>query len=635
MKHAALLLAAVTLAAGCEDVRSCRAQTLLLAFDYSGAAGADQVDVDVTAADGDHAEMIYPVSGAGGTLEVTFKSGYPVGQQVDVVATALKGGVAVAEASASTRPPAGCARVELTFHQLAPDAAMDLADAGNADMPLDAANDLSGPDFSMPDFAGTNLANGASCAAGSQCTSTACVDGRCCGTPSCPVCQTCGGSTPGTCTQKTNGDTQSCTGTTTCDATGACKLKAGQTCITATQCASGNCVNGTCCTVATCGQCATCANAAGTCTPLGAGPHGTCVGIDSCDGLGNCKLSGGQPCPGGASTCALGNCVDGVCCSTASCPTCKACNVSGQAGSCANQPVGAAGNMCGGVNACDGAGTCKLANGQSCGTNGALCATGNCTDSVCCGVASCGTCKTCDGTAPGTCTNQPLGPGTGCNAAGQSCDGSGSCKLALGQPCANPSQCANTKCVDGTCCSTGSCPVCQTCAGVTPGTCNNQPPTLPGNLCPSPQHCDGAGKCRLGCATNADCGGSLNCFNGVCCTQLCNGGNVTMCGGANKQLDEECVNGTTCMNYNIQCTSSCMSGGGMSCTCITDAECSNTVGSFGPDWCWNEGGVMGPHCQPPILHGGQCDDARCVSAGCPQCENGVPCPGGNGTFFCP
>src|SRR5581483_9268559 len=112
VKRAALVLAAATLAAGCEDVRSCRQQTLLLAFDYSGAAGADQVDVDVTAADGDHADMIYPVSGAAGTLEVTFKSGYPVGQQVDVVATALKGGVAVAEASASTRPPAGCARVE-------------------------------------------------------------------------------------------------------------------------------------------------------------------------------------------------------------------------------------------------------------------------------------------------------------------------------------------------------------------------------------------------------------------------------------------------------------------------------------------------------------------------------------------
>ena len=54
---------------------------------------------------------------------------------------------------------------------------------------------------------------------------------------------------------------------------------------------------------------------------------------------------------------------------------------------------------------------------------------------MCCGLSACGTCQTCNGTSPGSCTNAPIGPGFMCNGAGQSCDNMGNCKLANGQSC--------------------------------------------------------------------------------------------------------------------------------------------------------------------------------------------------------
>src|SRR5439155_2732301 len=152
-----------------------------------------------------------------------------------------------------------------------------------------------------------------------------------------------------------------------------------------------------------------------------------------CDGLGNCLLSNGQACTGGAQ-CASGNCVNAVCCSAASCPTCQACNLGALSGNCANQPAGA-GNGCSGAGqSCDGLGNCKLANGAAC-TVGTQCLSNFCTDGVCCMAATCGTCKTCNGAMPGMCGNSPLGPGNGCSGATQSCDGAGNCKLSNGQAC--------------------------------------------------------------------------------------------------------------------------------------------------------------------------------------------------------
>jgi len=60
-----------------------------------------------------------------------------------------------------------------------------------------------------------------------------------------------------------------------------------------------------------------------------------------------------------ASTCASGQCVDGVCCASASCPgTCRACNVPGNEGACANVPPGSPDDTCASDQACDAAQQC-------------------------------------------------------------------------------------------------------------------------------------------------------------------------------------------------------------------------------------------------------------------------------------
>jgi hypothetical protein len=61
----------------------------------------------------------------------------------------------------------------------------------------------------------------------------------CCNSACSAACQQC---SSGSCAAVTNGDdSPQCTGTTTCDAAAACKLKAGQICVYGTDCASGNC----------------------------------------------------------------------------------------------------------------------------------------------------------------------------------------------------------------------------------------------------------------------------------------------------------------------------------------------------------------------------------------------------------
>ncbi|HZS40215.1 MAG TPA: putative metal-binding motif-containing protein [Polyangia bacterium] len=404
--------------------------------------------------------------------------------------------------------------------------------------------------------------NGASCAIGTDCTSNNCVDLFCCAVPGCGTCQACTGAGGSCASVKNADDPDSCTGANTCDSTGACKLKQGQSgCTMGTQCATTFCTNGTCCAVNTCGQCSTCANAGGTCMPLAAGNHGTCTGANTCDGLGNCKLANGQLCPSGGGTCASGNCVDGVCCSASSCATCQACNVSGMAGNCQNQPLGP-GNGCSGAGqACNGAGACKEANGQGCGTDGTLCATGHCVDTVCCSLAACGTCQTCDGTSPGSCTNAPVGPGTGCNGVGQACDGMGNCKQANGTSCGvDNTVCATGHCTETVCCPVASCGTCQTCNGGVPGVCTIQN-GAPGNGCPG-------STCAGGTQTNQQCtaGACMSTGTMPCAPFVCNGGSA-------------CFMSCTCGT--APCTSGrCASGNycdGANCTAFTSTVCGNTL----------------------------------------------------------
>gem|GEM_PF-5810768 len=100
----------------------------------------------------------------------------------------------------------------------------------------------------------------------------------------------------------------------------------------------------------------------------------------------------GAACPAsGPSQCVSGKCADGVCCQVGSCDVCQRCGTSGMC-----EPVRSASvARCSGKLHCDAQAKCVGGIGAVCG-GGNECEEGSCLDSVCCGVASCGKCSTCN-----------------------------------------------------------------------------------------------------------------------------------------------------------------------------------------------------------------------------------------------
>jgi hypothetical protein len=301
---------------------------------------------------------------------------------------------------------------------------------------------------------------GQTCNTAAACAGGNCIDGVCCGVTGCPACQSCALGPSGTCGNIPLGmpdlvAPNTCSGAMTCDGGGTCKKALGVACTLTQECATGACVDGVCCGVASCPACKSCAiGGNGTCGNLPSIPDtaqpNTCSGVSSCDGSGNCKKANGQTCAA-TSECATGTCVDGVCCGVATCPVCLSCAL-GPGGTCGFLPAGghdtAAPGTCLSTMTCDGSGNCKKANGSTCGVT-SECATGTCVDGVCCGVASCPACQSCAVGPGGTCGNLPPGPDSvvpnTCNIT-LSCDGGGNCKLGSGQSCITGSQCASGTC---------------------------------------------------------------------------------------------------------------------------------------------------------------------------------------------
>ena len=173
----------------------------------------------------------------------------------------------------------------------------------------------------------------------------------------------------------------------------------GCTAATASTCASGFCVEGVCCESASCsGACQSCSVAGheGTCMQAAAGTEvpGSCSDGQACDGSGSCKSKNGVDC-GGASVCASGFCVDGVCCESACDGRCVSCNQAARAGKCSGYVAGSdPENECGlgeGVcrSTCNGAGACDYPQqGTPCGP----CKI--CTGQGQCGISPLETCNT-------------------------------------------------------------------------------------------------------------------------------------------------------------------------------------------------------------------------------------------------
>jgi len=315
-----------------------------------------------------------------------------------------------------------------------------------------------------------DLPTGSVCQAGTQCTTNNCVDGVCCGAASCGTCQACNvGGSEGACVDVAagnNDDTCTAAQNKQCDGTGGCKSVNGQVCAMGTTCLSANCVDGVCCANACAGTCKACnvAGSVGSCVnvPLNSDdtfPANACVGTNSCDGNGACKKDNGASCSL-AGECLSGNCVDNVCCGSASCATCQTCN-GGTPGTCTNITSGQPDNnpvaACTGNNQCDGNGACKKINGQSCAAVGD-CLSGFCVDTVCCNTSCTTSCNSCNVTGlAGTCSIAWAGddPHNNCQTPGDpadNCNGAGACGLgAAGAPCSGNSGCSSNMCTGNIC----------------------------------------------------------------------------------------------------------------------------------------------------------------------------------------
>ena len=383
---------------------------------------------------------------------------------------------------------------------------------------------------------------GAFCSTGAECQSTVCAQGVCCATACTGACQSCAiAGTMGQCTAVASGP----------DPAGTCVDKGTASCGTDGKCQAGACEKyqqGTACQGATCPSGGTSFTPGGSCDGAG-----TCVvpgstscfpfacGVNACKATcssdadcampatcvnGSCGLkANGAVCSSGAE-CKSTVCAQGVCCATACNGTCMTCAATptGPAGTCSavaaggTDPTGTCSDKgaasCGMTGFCDGNGACALYGA------GTQCAPPSCPT----GTVTATLARTCDGS--GTCkpaVTQPCSPDA-CNAAGTSCVtvcagnsdcapgnvcNSGMCGLKHpGQACAGAGECASNNCVDGVCCTSPSCGTCQACNVMgSAGTCTNVSASA------AEPHGGCTGSSNSPCGNNGTCDGTGHCAN--------------------------------------------------------------------------------------------------------------------------
>jgi hypothetical protein len=288
---------------------------------------------------------------------------------------------------------------------------------------------------------------------------------------------------------------------------GPAKTSNGKACAADSDCQSGSCADGVCCSTACRNTCFSCklSGFEGMCLPVPAGqdPEEECTQT-------------------AASTCGNDGWCDGM-------------------GGCRKHPAGfeCAPAACNGMSetlprTCDGAGTCQPAVTRPCVAG---CAANSC---------------------PTPCSAQnPCASGTFCDA--------GMCKpkRSTGVACASADECSTGNCVDGVCCASSCGGTCQACnlAG-SMGSCSPVPamldprnncPTELGSTCGRMGGCDGAGACRLypqGTSCGAKtCNGATETSAGSCNgTGMCVTSNMTRSCAPFRCAANMC--GTSCVNSN-------------------------------------------------------------------------------------
>lgn len=298
--------------------------------------------------------------------------------------------------------------------------------------------------------------------------------------------------------------------------TGDARKVLGESCAESIDCVSGHCVHGACCESA-CNEanCVSCVlpGSVGFCRPMDVGsvcgPPSECladgvtgVGTAVCDGKGVCR-------PRVVFKCAPYTC-------NPSTGFCRA--------TCTSDADCAAGRAC--VN-----GSCGVTtSGASCQKD-SECASGFCSDGVCCSSRCDSACTSC--ALPGqvgSCWPVPedaLDPHSFCKDQGAAscgtnsrCDGRGNCqKYAPGTTCSAPRCVGSTLTLKGVCYAPGICSApAQSCA---PGTCRPdqtgcQAPACDDSICPAKFYCVSADTCAAKKALGAACASTRECLSGVC-----------------------------------------------------------------------------------------------------------------------
>ena len=327
--------------------------------------------------------------------------------------------------------------------------------------------------------------------------------------------------------------------------------------------------------------------------------------------------------------CALGHCVDGVCCESVCAGQCLSCGEpDGGAGKClivTGTPRGGRA-PCGGTAPCTA--RCDGTDGTACKYPGSAttCVAGSCqngsvkTATTCNGAGACTTATT------STCSSNQCADGTKCLgsctagscATGTYCDATGVCLSAKanGTPCQAGTECASGFCVDGVCCSGACNGQCQACNLTTPGTCTLVPAGLGDphkmcvdkgqNSCGTTGLCDGKGACAFYAQTT------------TCGAAACSGSSsvpASTCDGSGRCV--AAANQVGCAPYVCsKATGTCVKKCGSDNDCVSPNKCSN--GSCGLKGLGQMCGSAS-ECLSGMCADGVCCDKPCTGA-CQACN---------------
>jgi len=313
--------------------------------------------------------------------------------------------------------------------------------------------------------------------------------------------------------------------------------------------------------------------------------------------------------------CVSGFCADGWCCDGPCGASCEACNVAGSEGACSFIPPSAdPDNECPGIASCNGAGGCapNYPNGSLCGGD-TDCASGFCTDGLCCEARCAGVCETCAGPGrEGFCDPVPAGqdpadecptdPVANCGRTG-ACSGARACQLYS----------AGTVCTAASCTDSSHSAPADPCNGS--GTCVDV-----GTQSCAPYLCNGAtGLCRVSCTSSSDCIPGTFCNGSAQCVPLVADGGACASSG-------QCQSGACCSNVCRNLLTDSNNCGSCGLACTNAHGTTSCLGATCAPSCSSQWG----DCDPSRPNG--CEASLTTLSNCGGC--GIPCSRANGSASC-